>query len=143
LSRKGAEHTEEARRFEEVEPALNRLTEQVIGAAIEVHGHLGPGYLEAVYEEALSYELRSREIPFRRQHRFACTYKRHVVGQGQVDLLVADRLIVELKAVDKLGPIHRAQVISYLRALDRRLGLLINFNAPLLKQGLHRIILSA
>lgn len=117
------------------------LTQQVIGAAIEVHRALGPGYLESVYEEALSHELDLRSIPHERQTPITITYKGKTVGDGRVDLLVSCRLIVELKAVDEIAPIHTAQVISYLKATRRHTALLINFNVSVLKEGIRRISL--
>lgn len=128
--------------FQEPDRELDRLAHQVIGAAIEVHKLLGPGYLESVYEEALSVELSLRQIPFSRQHPIAVSYKGHLVGEGRLDLLVNRRLIVELKAVEALDDIHTAQVLSYLKATRCSLGLLINFNVPILKRGIRRIILS-
>lgn len=127
-----------------VEPdeELDAIARDVIEAAVEVHRVLGPGYLESVYEEALAVELALREVPFRRQVPIALTYKGVPVGQPRLDLLVADRLIVELKAVDSLLPIHQAQVISYLNATRLTLGLLINFNRPTLRQGVRRVIQS-
>ena len=124
------------------EPAaeLNRLTQQVIGAAIEVHRILGPGLLEPVYEEALCVELTLRGVPFTRQTAVDLEYKGHPVGRGRLDLLVADKLVVELKAVDALNDVHKAQVISYLKTTGRELGLLINFNVPVLQDGIKRII---
>lgn len=119
---------------------LDRLAYEVIGAAIEVHRELGPGYLESVFENALCVELELRGIPFQRQFAFAVNYKGHAVGEGRLDLLVNDLLVVELKAVDDLLPIHTAQVISYLKATRKHLGLLINLNVPILKEGVHRII---
>jgi len=113
-----------------------------IGAAIEVHRVLGPGYLESVYEEALAVELNLRGIPFERQKTVAVNYKGHAVGEGRLDLLVDSRLVVELKAVEALAPIHTAQVMSYLKTMRLPLGLLLNFNVPLLKTGIKRIILS-
>ena len=121
----------------QIEEAANKL----IGAAIEVHRHLGPGYLESVYEEALSVELALRGIPACRQVAFGLEYKGHVIGEGRLDFLVNDNLIVELKAVDTLAPIHTAQCISYLKANHHRLALLINFNVPVLKDGIKRIAL--
>ncbi len=120
-----------------IEEAANK----VIGVAIEVHRHLGPGYLESVYEDALAVEFGLRHIPFTRQVVFALDYKGHKVGEGRMDFLVDDCLIVELKAVEALAPIHTAQVISYLKATNRRLALLINFNVPILKDGLKRVAL--
>jgi GxxExxY protein len=114
----------------------------VIGAAIEVHRKLGPGYLESVYEDALAIELYLRHIPFVRQAPVAVNYKGHLIGQGRIDIVVADLLVVELKAVEKLSEVHVAQVISYLKATGLHLGLLINFNVPTLKQGLQRVVFS-
>ncbi|HXG66799.1 MAG TPA: GxxExxY protein, partial [Blastocatellia bacterium] len=95
---------------------LDRLAHEVIGAAIEVHRLLGPGFLEAVYEESLCVELKLRGIPFTRQQIFNVSYKGQGVGQSRLDLLIGSGLIVELKAVEALAPIHTAQVISYLKA---------------------------
>ena len=121
---------------------LDELVNSVIGAAIEVHRHLGPGYLESVYEEALGVELAERHIPCRRQHPISVTYKGKSVGEGKLDLLVADKLVVELKAVEALLPVHKAQVISYLKATKLHLGVLINFNVTVLRDGIQRIIYS-
>jgi GxxExxY protein len=122
--------------------ALDDLANSIIGAAIEVHRHLGPGYLESVYEEALGVELAERRIPYRRQHPVSVTYKGQSVGEGKRDLLVADKLVVELKAVEALLPVHKPQVISYLKATKFHLGLLINFNVSVLRDGIQRIIYS-
>jgi GxxExxY protein len=103
---------------------------------------LGPGFLEVVYEEALCVELSLRKIPFVRQAQVPIWYKAQQIGEGRLDLLVADCLIVELKAVEALAPIHTAQLLSYLRATGQRLGLLINFNVPLLRQGIKRVALT-
>ena len=121
---------------------LDQLAHDVIGAAIEVHRMLGPGFLESVYEEALCIELKLRGIPFERQVNRDIDYRGHSVGEGRMDLLVDKWLVVELKAFDGLAPIHSAQVISYLKATGYRLALLINFNVPVLKEGIKRIILS-
>jgi len=120
----------------------DELAHVVIGAAIEVHRQLGPGFLESVYEEALCVELALRGIPFEKQVPIRICYKGQPVGAERLDLLVSGKLIVELKAVDAIIGIHTAQLLSYLRAAKLRLGLLINFNVPLLKQGIHRVILS-
>ena len=127
-----------------VEPTkrVDQLARVVIGAAIEVHRHLGPGFLESVYEEALMVELGLRGIPFERQKSIPVSYKGHNIGDGRVDLLVAAELLVELKAVEALAPIHKAQVISYLKAMGLHLGLLINFNVPVLRAGIQRVVLS-
>ena len=127
-----------------LEPTVraNQLSSLVIGAALDVHRELGPGFLESVYEEALCVELALQQVEFRRQAPVKITYKDRVVGHARLDLFVEDELIVELKAVDALLPIHQAQVISYLRATRRRLGLLINFNVPILRTGIKRIVAS-
>lgn len=120
----------------------NEITQQVIGAAIEVHQQLGPGFLERTYEAALSVELDLRGIAHERQYPVALTYKGHPVGEGRVDLFVEDSLVVELKTVDHLSPTNHAQVIAYLKALKQPLGLLINFNVAVLSKGVRRVILS-
>jgi GxxExxY protein len=122
------------------EAELNQLSGAVIGAAIEVHRMLGPGFLESVYEEALCVELRRRGIGFVRQAEIGVTYKGDVVGEGRVDLLVEDALVIELKAVEVLAPIHTAQVMSYLKTTGCRVGLLINFNVVRLRSGIKRVI---
>jgi GxxExxY protein len=126
----------------EPDERLDKLAHAVIGAAIEVHRHLGPGYLEEVYQAALELELKLQGIPFEPQKSISVSYKGHPIGEGRLDFLVDGILVVELKAVDALADIHKAQVISYLKATGLHLGLLINFNVPILKNGLKRIILS-
>jgi GxxExxY protein len=127
-----------------VEPSesVNGLASRVIGAAIEVHRHLGPGFLESVYEGALAHEMDGREIPYVRQARIHVPYKGVFVGEGRIDFLVGGELIVEVKAITQLQAIHEAQVISYLRARHLNLGLLINFNNRTLKSGLKRVVYS-
>jgi GxxExxY protein len=124
-----------------LDEAEEQLVRQVIGAAIAVHRALGPGYLEAVYEEALAVELERQSLPFQRQAPFEIRYRDHVVGRGRLDLLVAQAVIVELKAVENMTPLFKAQTISYLRATGKRVALLINFNVPVLKEGIKRILL--
>ena len=119
---------------------MDELAHAVIGAAIEVHRELGPGFLESVYEEALGIELAGRKISFERQKEINVIYKGHQIGRQRVDLLVGQALIVELKTVEELAEIHKAQVISYLKATGLPLGLLINFNVPVLKSGIQRIV---
>jgi len=114
----------------------------VIGAAIEVHRTLGPGFLESVYEEALCFELSKRAIDIERQVEVPIKHKGHAVGKGRLDILVEKKLIVELKTVENFVPMHQAQVISYLKVSGLQLGLLVNFKVPVLKQGIKRIILS-
>ena len=119
----------------------NELTEVIIGSAIEVHREIGPGLLESVYEECLAVELESRGIPFTRQFVVPLEYKKRRLRLDlKIDLLVDQRVVVELKAVEKLLPVHEAQLITYLRLTNRTVGLLINFNVPLLKNGLKRLV---
>jgi GxxExxY protein len=106
-----------------------------------VHRALGPGFLESVYEEALAIELAERGIPFSRQHIVGVAYKGRIVGEGKLDFLVSNQLVVELKTVDTLSPIHTAQLLSYLKATQCRIGLVINFNVPILVKGIKRIVL--
>jgi GxxExxY protein len=137
-NRRGAENAEKRELGEE----MNQLTGKVIGAAIEVHQVLGPGFLEEVYKEALIIEFFRRGIPHEFEKSVTVNYKGHEVGKGRLDFLVANCLILELKAVQNLAPIHEAQVLSYLKMTNHPLALLINFNVPLLKDGIKRIILS-
>ena len=113
---------------------------ETIGAAIEVHRELGPGLPESVYERALSHELTLRSIPHRCQAPLPVVYKGVQVGEGRLDLLVDDRLVVELKACETLADVHRAQVRAYLCTTGHRLGLLINFNVQVLHDGIKRVI---
>lgn len=119
---------------------LDEAAHSVVDAALEVHRVLGPGLVEAVYEEALSMELGFRGVPFTRQIPVAVKYKNVVIGEARLDLLVTSRLVVELKACQQLLPIHVAQVLSYLKASECSLGLLINFNVRRLHQGIRRVI---
>ena len=109
---------------------------------MEVHKELGPGFLEAVYENSLREELSRRGIPFQPQHTVNVTYKGVVVGEGRYDMLVANTLVVELKSVQTILPIHEAQVISYLKMTGYHLAFLINFNVGFLKEGIRRFLLS-
>ena len=119
---------------------INDLTGQVIGAAIEVHKNLGPGLLESVYETCLCVELDKRNIPYERQKEIQIEYKGTIVDCGfRSDLIVDDRLIVELKAQDNLLPIHEAQLLTYLKLMNIKVGLLINFNVVVLKDGIKRL----
>jgi GxxExxY protein len=124
----------------EPEKRTDEMAHAVIGAAIEVHRQLGPGFLESIYEEALCVELTDREIFFERQKEISVLYKERPIGKHRIDLLIGQSLIVELKTVEALADIHKAQVISYLKATRLSLGLLINFNVPILKNGIQRVI---
>ncbi len=128
--------------YKEPSTEIDQLAHSIIGAAIEVHRNLGPGFLESLYEESLCIELRLRGIVFERQKVISVAYKGYTVGESRLDLLVNQCLIVELKAVETILPVHMAQVMSYLKATGCHLGLLINFNVPILKQGIKRIVLS-
>jgi GxxExxY protein len=120
--------------------SLNSITERIIGGAIEVHRHLGPGLLESAYEECLCHELALAGLRFERQVPLPVLYKTvHLDCGYRIDVLVEDRVIVELKCVERLLPIHEAQTLTYLKLKDFRLGLLINFNVPVLMQGVKRI----
>jgi GxxExxY protein len=125
-----------------VEPSqeIDSVAREVIGAAIEVHRVLGPGFVESIYEEALCVELDHQKVPFARQVPVAIEYRSHAIGQARLDLLVADCLIVELKAVPQLLPLHMTQVISYLKAARQPLGLLINFHVAVLQSGVRRVV---
>jgi GxxExxY protein len=142
VNRRGAESAEGNRELQEPEESLNRLTEAVIGAAIDVHRILGPGFLESFYEEALCIELGARGIPLLRQVPVRVLYKGVPLGDARLDLVVDERLVVELKATERHVPVHLAQVLSYLKATDLTLGLLINFNVLSLRQGIRRVIRS-
>ena len=122
------------------EEGKDPLTAAVIGAAIEVHRALGPGLLESAYEECLCHELSLRGIPFERQRSLPVAYKKvHLDCGYRIDLVIDERLVVEVKAVDALNPLHQAQVLTYLKLSGLRIGLLINFNSTVLKDGLKRI----
>jgi GxxExxY protein len=119
----------------------NEISEAVIGAAIEVHRVLGPGLLEAVYEEALCREFIMRNIEFERQKPVPVTYKGATLPVGlRLDLIVAEKVILEIKAKESLAPSDKPQLLSYLRLTERRLGLLINFHMPTLVQGISRVV---
>lgn len=122
-----------------VDPELNQITNRIIGAAIEVHKELGPGQLEAIYQKAIEIEFRLRGIRYERQIPFVVSYKGEKIGEGQIDLLVEDKIVVDLKAIDSIGPTQLKQMIWYLAALDKPLGLILNFNAGILANGIRRV----
>ena len=116
------------------------ITEKIIGAAIEVHRHLGPGLLESVYEAVRAYELAQLRLFVERQKPVPITYKGLSFEEGyRLDLLVAGTVVVELKCVDAILPIHEAQMLSCLKLTGLKVGLLINFKVPVLKQGIKRL----
>ena len=119
---------------------INDLTGEVIGAAIEVHKALGPGLLESTYEECLCIELGLRNIPYERQMQIPIEYKGVNLDHAyRLDIVVPNKLIVELKACESLEPIHDAQLLTYLKLSGIKIGLLINFNVPVLKEGIKRL----
>ena len=135
-SRPGNAETAEIRAVVE-----NALTDQIIGCAIEAHRHLGPGLLESVYEECLCYELSQLGLRFERQVHLPLIYKSIKLDCGHIlDLVVEDSIVVELKSIEGLAPVHHAQLLTYLKSSNRKVGLLINFNVPILKNGLKRIV---
>ncbi len=120
----------------------NSLSRKIIGAAIEVHKILGPGLLESAYQECLARELSLQGLAFEKEKPIPLGYKGLNLDCGyRVDFLVENLVVVELKAVEKLLPIHQAQVLTYLKLLNLKLGILLNFNVPMLKEGIKRIAL--
>ncbi|MCB8928020.1 MAG: GxxExxY protein [Ardenticatenaceae bacterium] len=121
----------------------NALATQIIGAAIEVHKQLGPGLLESAYEECLAHEFTLRSIQFERQKPLPVVYKGIKLDCGyRLDFLVSESVIVELKAVEQLMPIHHAQTITYLKLTNCKLGLILNFNVRLMRTGIKRVVLN-
>ena len=120
----------------------DEITEQIIGAAIEVHKHWGPGLYEEIYEKSMYVELRLRNLAFENQKFLPLIYKGERIGDDlRLDLVVQSKVVVELKAVAKLEAIHEAQLLTYMKLIKCRVGLLINFNVPILKQGIKRMVL--
>ena len=119
----------------------DELSNEIIGAAIEVHRNLGPGLLESAYEECLCYELAHRGIKYERQKLLPVAYKGTKLDCGyRLDVVVNDLVVLELKAVDQIQPIHSAQLLTYLKLSNLKLGILINFNVTVLKSGIKRIV---
>jgi GxxExxY protein len=120
---------------------INEITETIIGAAIEVHRALGPGLLESTYEECLCHEVNLRQVPFERQLALPVRYKGVSLDCGyRLDVVAAKLVVVEIKAVEKILPIHEAQLLTYLKLGGWSVGLLLNFNVPVMKQGIKRIV---
>jgi GxxExxY protein len=121
--------------------AMNELTHSIIGAAIEIHRSIGPGLLEAVYEECLAQEFSLRSIPFERQKPIPLVYRDLKLECGyRLDFLVANKVVVELKSIEAIAQIHESVMLTYLRLSGTSLGLLINFNVPVLKDGIRRYV---
>ncbi len=134
--------TTEAQRHREDREQRDPRTTSIIGAAIEVHRCLGPGLLESAYEECLCHELYLRGLSFERQVDLPVSYKGLMLGCGyKIDLIVQQVVVLELKAIEKLLPVHEAQLLTYLKLSGKRVGLLINFNTPLLISGVKRLVL--
>ena len=127
-------------RFAPIPADVETVASRVIGAAIEVHRGLGPGFLERIYQVALCLELEARGIPFERECAVSVTYRNVPISGQCIDLIVGGRVIVELKATARLEPVHEAKLISYLRTTGLRVGLLLNFNCPTLRDGIKRIV---
>ena len=122
---------------------FDSLSNKVIGCAIEVHRELGPGLLESAYEQCLAAELSRSQIPFQLQVELPINYKGMRLDCGyRIDLLIDNQLVVELKSIDQLLKIHEAQILTYMRLAKVKIGLLMNFNVPVLKKGLKRFLLS-
>lgn len=122
-------------------PETETLAAQIVDAAYRVHSALGPGLMESVYEACMSHELATRRVPFKKQVAFPITYDGFRLDAGlRLDLLVADKIIVELKAVEAMLPLFESQLLTYLKLTGLRLGILVNFNVPLIKSGIKRII---
>lgn len=120
---------------------INRLSSEIIGAAIEVHKNLGPGLLESVYEQCLCHELNIRQLSFEAQKPLPVVYKGKKLDCGfRLDIIVEDIIIIELKSCDRLEPIHTAQLLTYLKLSNLNLGLLLNFNVPVMKDGIVRVV---
>jgi GxxExxY protein len=126
---------------QDIKDKSNHISNIIIGSAIEIHKTLGPGLLESVYEDCLCYELSQQKIEYARQVNLPLTYKDAKINAGlRIDLIVDDLVIVELKAVEKVIPVHKSQLLTYLKITKKWLGLLINFNVPILKDGVERIV---
>ena len=118
----------------------NKLTKKIIGCAIEVHRQLGPGLLEGAYKAALGIELECAGLTFQRQLKYPVFYKGKEIGEYRLDLLVENKVVVEIKSAERFDPLFQAQLLTYLRVTDKRVGLLINFNSRLLRDGIKRFI---
>lgn len=120
---------------------INDLTGQIIGLAIEVHRHLGPGLSEVAYERALCMELDAAGLPYRRQIGVPVIYKGEIIAEHRPDLVVDDLVVVEVKAVERLAPVHESQMITYLQITGLEVGLMLNFNEAVLHTGIKRVVL--
>lgn len=117
------------------------ITEKIISCAIEVHSSLGPGLLESIYEEALAHEFVLRGMMFEKQREISLDYKGKTIGKHRLDFLIEDKVILELKAVETMHSLFEAQLLTYLKVMNKRVGLLINFNVVSLKEGIKRMVI--
>ena len=137
VSRRGAEAQREGGEI----MRENVISGEIVDAAYRIHTRLGPGLLESVYEAAMAYELRKRGLRFERQKPIPVVYEGIHLEEGfRADFIVEDRVIIELKSVEKIAPVHKKQLLTYLRLTNKRLGLLINFNSDLIKNGITRLV---
>jgi GxxExxY protein len=123
------------------DPADNAVTDEIIRCAIEVHRELGPGLLESVYESALCLELQEARIAIKRQIGIPLYYKGVLISEHRPDLIVGERVVVEVKCVERFAPVHLAQLLTYLRVTELKVGLLLNFNSAFMRQGIRRVML--
>lgn len=121
--------------------AYKQITKRIIGAAIEVHKQLGPGLLESAYEHCLAIELKHRGVPYDRQRELPIVYRGYPVGTGyRLDFLVMEKVVIEIKSVKEITPVHKAQILSYMKLGNWKCGLLLNFNVDLMKNGVKRFL---
>lgn len=120
---------------------LNKLSEKIIGCAINVHKELGAGLLESIYESAMCIELKKNGIKYQRQKVLPVKYQGYIIGEFRADIVVDGKILIELKSVERFDPLFEAQILSYMKLGSYRLGLLINFNSSLLKKGIRRYII--
>jgi GxxExxY protein len=131
-----------SQKSDDAEPIpINLVTQKVIGCAIEVHRVLGPGLLESIYESAMCIEMDGVGLPYERQVAVPARYKGYALGHYRIDLVVDDLVIVDIKSVERPNAVFEAQVLTYLRLTGKRIGLLLNFNSVLLKDGVKRLVL--
>ena len=141
ISHRGTETRSKRDQDQVRDMAINKLTERIIGCAIEVHRQLGPGLLECIYESAMAIELEFGGIGFQRQVAVPIRHRERLIGEHRLDLIVENIVIVELKSVERFDPIFEAQLLTYLKLTKIKVGLLINFNSRLLRDGIKRFIL--
>ena len=127
--------------FQPIPPDVERVGKLILDSAFKVHTVLGPGLLESVYEKAMCFEIGSNGMKFQNQVTIPIIYKGTILGEHRIDMIVENEIITEFKAVDRLDPVFKAQLLSYLRLTNKKLGLLINFNVPYLRDGIQRVIL--